>query len=1068
MRRTFALAAAAGFFAAWAPRPAGAQAVDLRIVSTTDAHGHIRGWDYFADTAESARGLARLATVVDSVRRAFPQGTILLDAGDFLQGTPLAYVASRPDARGPNPIVAAMNAMRYDAVVIGNHEFNYGLPALDRALSGARFPVVAANVSRHDGRPAWPAVAWIEREGVRIAVIGETTPWSMVWDKLNLDGKATLGDILASVRTQAKAARAAGADVVIVLAHAGLDGGSGGGVAVAGIPPENPMAEVARDVPEVDVIVFGHSHREVADTAINGVLLVQPRNWGASASIVSLRMERSGPGWRVASRRGVIVRAAGHGEDPSVVGAVEAGHEAARTWANTVIGTTDVAWQTDSSRTADTPIVDFIGEVMRRATGADLASTAVFSTRVRMPAGKITAARLAQLYPYDNTIRVLRLSGAQLKAFLERSAEYYKVTGSGAAAKAAPDPAFIGYNFEVVVGASYDIYLDRAPGSRIVGLAVRGRPVAATDSFNVALSNYRASGTGGYGMLIGAPVVADDQREVRQLLIEEVARKGTLRPADYFTRSWRLLPVSLADQVQRALNGEADFDAVKSPAPSGAGSPAAAAPSVRPGGKPAVLRIVSTNDFHGALEARPDGNAGLRGGAAQFATAVRRVEAGCQGSCVSVLVDGGDEFQGTPASNLAFGRPIVALYNALGYAAAAIGNHDFDWGQDTLRARMRDASYGMLAANVTLADGRPVPWIRADTIVERGGVRIGIIGLATVSTPQVTMARNVANLRFPAPAPIVNARAKALRARGADVVIVIAHAGASCNPQICDGEMADLARAAAGNIDAIVGGHLHNEFTAVIAGVPLIRARSSGRSVAYVDLPLDRSARGSLDPKVVFVGTDTLPADPAIARIVADAMSPVQALVARPIAELPATLRRAGPQYPLGNLIADAQRAAAHADVAVMNNGGIRANLDAGPVTYGSLFEVSPFSNLLVRITVTGDELRAYFERVVGGRAVSTHVSGAELAYDASRPRGSRIVGITVGGMPLDPARRYTLAMSDFMATGGDGQGIPGAESKSEHLGIVDLDALVDYVRTMPGGIIRADTTVRIREVPQP
>ncbi len=973
--------------------------------------------------------------------------------------------------------------MRYDAAVLGNHEFNYGLPALDRMLAGATFPVIAANVTRHDGQRAWPGVAWVERGGVRIAVIGETTQWATIWDKLNLDGKVTIGDIVASVRAQTEAARRAGADVVIVLAHSGLDGGSGQGDHAAGLPPENAMADVARQVPGVDLIVFGHTHREVADTSINGVLLVQPRNWATSASIVSLRLTRAEGHWRVVSKRGAIVRAAGHAEDSTVVAAVAAGHAAARAWANTVIGTTAVAWRTDSARTADTPIMDFIGETMRRATGADLASTAVFSTHVRMPPGPITVSRLAQLYPYDNTIRVLRLSGAQLKAFLERSAEYYKVTGEGTAAVAAPDPAFIGFNFEVVTGASYTIDLRRPRGDRIVGLAMRGRRVAPTDSFNVAMSNYRASGTGGYGMVVGAPVVTDDQREVRQLLIDEVTRRGTLRPGDYFTRSWRLVPPKLAADVQRALDGEADFDAVR-PAARPAATAASAAPPTRdvsssgpfaasvpaapgPGARATVLRIISTNDFHGALEARPDGNAGMRGGAAQLATAIRRVEAGCRDTCTSVLVDGGDEFQGTPASNLAFGRPVVSLYNALGYAAAAIGNHDFDWGQDTLRARMQEARYGMLAANVTYANGRPVPWIRADTIVERGGLKVGIIGLATVYTPTLTMPRNVADLRFHPPAPIVNARARALRARGADAVIVIAHAGAACNRDGCSGEMADLARDAAANVDAIVGGHTHTEFTAVIAGVPVIRARSSGRSVAYVDVPIARTARGALAPKEVFVGTDTIPPDPAIEALVAAATKPVEPLVSRPIAQVPQTLRRDRPQYPLGNLIADAQRAATHADVAVMNNGGIRANLNAGEVTYGALFEIQPFGNQLVRVSVTGAELRAYFERVVA-RTVSTHVSGAIVTYDPARPAGSRIVELTVGGEPVRPERRYTLAMSDFMAAGGDGYAIPGLETRTEATGIVDLDALIDYIRAMPGGTVRADSTVRIREVRSP
>lgn len=1059
--------------------PARGQSIELQVVATTDVHGRVRGWDYFADTVEAARGLTRAATVIDSVRKANPAGTIVLDAGDFLQGNPLAYIASRPAFRGANPIVAAMNAIRYDAVVLGNHEFNYGLATLDRSLSTATFPVIAANVRRLDGKPGWPPMVWLDRAGVRVAVIGETTPWSMVWDHTLLEGKLEIADIVSDTRRAVAEARAAGADVVIVLAHAGLSGSSAAGSAVPGVPPEDPMAEVARQVPGIDLIVFGHTHREVADTTINGVLLVQPRNWATSVSVAALRLERDGGSWKVAARHGTIVRVAGHAEKKSMVTLVARAHAAARTYANTTIGRTAVAWSTDSSRTSDTPIIDFIGETMRRATHADLASTAVFSTDVHMRPGPITVARLAQLYPYDNTLRVLRLSGAQLKAYLEQSARYYKVTGEGAGRRAAPDPTIIGFNFEVVTGADYTVDLTRPPGDRIVALSVRGRAVTATDSFSIALTNYRASGTGGYGMLVGATVVQDDQREIRQLLIDEVTRRKTLNPSNYFTPSWRVVPAELAGQVQAALDRSADFEApgrsLPAPAPGAASAAMRAVPSAAEGdaaiatngtgARASVLRIISTNDFHGALEARPDGNAGLRGGAAQFATAIRRLERSCSGSCTSVLVDGGDEFQGTPASNLAFGRPIVALYNALGYAAAAIGNHDFDWGQDTLRARMREAHYGMLAANVTYADGRPVPWIRGDTIVERGGIRIGIIGLATVLTPTTTMARNVADLRFHRAASIVSVHARDLRARGADLVIVIAHAGASCGNGVCSGEMADLAGGASG-IDAIVGGHTHTEFTAVVAGVPEMRSRSSGRAVAYLDLPVDRAARRGAEARIVYVGTDTLPPDPDIARIVTAATEPVRALAGRPVATVAETLRRSGAQYPLGNLIADSQRAAARADVAVMNNGGIRADLRAGPATYGSFFEIQPFGNMLVRVRVTGAELHDYLERVVRGRAPNAHVSGASMTYDPSRPAGQRIVALTVGGRPLDPKAEYTLAMSDFMATGGDGLSIPNMVDRMESLGVVDLDACIDYVKALPGGVVRADSTVRISAVP--
>jgi 2',3'-cyclic-nucleotide 2'-phosphodiesterase/3'-nucleotidase/5'-nucleotidase len=1029
------------------------QAVDLRIIATTDLHGRVRAWDYFGDSTESARGLSRVATIVDSIRADTPGGTILVDAGDFLQGNALTYVAARPGYAGVNPVVAAMNTLQYDAVVLGNHEFNYGLPFLDRAMASARFSVLAANVRRRDGGRRYAPFVMLKRRGVKIAVVGLTNPWAMVWDRDLLRGKIDIEDLVVTAKSSVAKARGEGADVVIVVTHSGFRGA--GDTDLPGVPAENATDAIAREVPGIDAIVFGHTHREIADTTIHGVLLTQPRNWATSASVIAMRIAPDGNRWTVVSKRASTVRAAGHAEQAVVVRGSEAAHAAARRYATTVVGQTPVAWSTDSARTADAPVIDFIGETMRRATGADLASTAVFSTRIRLAPGPVTVANLAQLYPYDNTIRVLRLTGAQLKAFLEQSARYYRVIDG----RAAPDPAFIGFNFEAVTGASYTFDISRPPGDRVLGLSVRGRAVQAADSFSVALSNYRASGAGGYGMLAGAPVVKDDPREVRQLLIDEITRRRALKPEDFFVASWKLEPAPLAAQVQAALSRESDFEAVR---------PATRPPPLTPpqGGRATTLRLISISDFHGALEARPDGNAGMRGGAAHVAATVRRLERDCTGNCTSVFVDGGDQFQGTPASNLAYGRPVVAVLNAMGLAAAALGNHDLDWGQDTLRARMREARYGMFAANVTDSLGRPVSWIRPDTMVERGGLRIGIVGLATVTTPTVTQARNTVNLRFVRSGPVVIERARQLRARGADLVIVVAHAGANCNDDACTGEMVELAQEAQGSVDAIVGGHNHAEFSTVVAGIPIVRSRSSGRAVRYVDLPVDRSARTALDSRLVYVNSDSITPDPEVWRVASTALASVQAIVDRPIVSVAETMARGGPQYALGNLIADAQRAAISADVAVMNNGGIRANLRAGPATYGAFFEISPFANLLMRMTVTGADLRAYFERVVGGPGVRAHVSGARVRYDPARPAGQRIVELTVGGRPVEATRTYTIAMSDFMATGGDGLALTGPAQRTESLGIVDLDALIAFVQQMPGGVIRPDAVPRIAPVP--
>ncbi|PYP77919.1 MAG: hypothetical protein DMD35_13105, partial [Gemmatimonadetes bacterium] len=881
------------------PRTLSATA-ELVVAATTDIHGRVRGWNYDQNAPDPAVGLARAATIVDSLRGADPGGVVLVDAGDIIQGNALAFVAARvapADAR--HPVIAAMNAMSYDAAAVGNHEFNYGVPFLERTGSQARFPLLAANAKRPDGSSPFRAWTLVERGGVKVGIVGATTPGSMVWDRDNLRGRIVLGDIVPAVRTAVSEARAAGAQVIVVTMHSGLSEPATYDTATTGLPSDNVASHVAREVPGIDLIAYGHSHKEMADTTINGVLLMQAKNWVQSVAIANVRLQRDGGGWRVVSKFSRLVRTAGHAESPAVLAATAPQHDATVAWVTTPIGRTDVSWRADSGRVVDTPLLDFVLEVERRAAHADLASAAGVSLDASIDSGAITAARMQALYPYDNTLRAIRISGRQLRDYLEFSARYYVTDASGTVAV---DPRVPGYNFDVVAGADYVLDLSRPQGHRVTRLEVRGRPVAPTDSFTLALTNYRQTGGGSYSMISGAPVVYDKQQEIRQLLSDELRRVGTLRPQDYFTPNWRIEPASVVGQLYVQMHGGG--------AGAAATQAAAAPPSrnVQRPPRPATrLRIIGTNDFHGALEPRTDSRGVRRGGAAYLAAAIRRARAECVApECVSLLVDAGDQFQGTLASNLAFGRPVVRLFNQLGYVASALGNHEFDWGQDTMRARMRDAHYPFLGANVRYADGRDVPWIRDDTLIVREGLKVGVIGLASVLTARTTAARNVTGLVFLPPGPIVDSLARRLRARGADYVIVLDHDGAFCDrtgAAACRGEIVGIAQSIHEPIDLIVSGHTHSFVDATIAGVPVVQAYYNGSAIDVVDL-----GPAGTSHAVRNVLTDSIAADPAVATLVREAVDRVAPIVNRRIATIAESLERDEPQYPLGNLIADAMR----------------------------------------------------------------------------------------------------------------------------------------------------------------
>jgi 2',3'-cyclic-nucleotide 2'-phosphodiesterase/3'-nucleotidase len=278
------------------PRQRQSAEVDLVVAATTDTHGRLRSWDYYANAPEPQRGLTRLATIVDSLRGANPGRVVLVDAGDLLQGNPLTYVAARvaSDSLRPHPVAGAMNVMAYDAAVIGNHEFNYGLPTLRRMMADARFPMLAANAFSPNGQHVFISWKLITRQGVKIAIIGATTPGSNIWDRDNLAGRIVVKDIVPSVRESVRGARAAGADVVIVLLHSGLNEPSSYDTVSTNVPSENVSARVAHEVPGIDLIVFGHSHKELADSVIDGTLLMQPKNWATSLGVATLHIVRDG------------------------------------------------------------------------------------------------------------------------------------------------------------------------------------------------------------------------------------------------------------------------------------------------------------------------------------------------------------------------------------------------------------------------------------------------------------------------------------------------------------------------------------------------------------------------------------------------------------------------------------------------------------------------------------------------------------------------------------------------------------------------------------------------------
>ena len=521
-----------------------AERVQVTVLATTDLHGHLMPVDYYTN-ARADRGLARVATLIRDARKGAPDA-LLVDCGDTIQGSSLAYYFARKNSRPANPMMVAMNALGYDAMVLGNHEYNFGLSVLEKARREATFPWLSANTYQRHSNDTNVYAPYVMKEvsGVRVAIVGLTTPSIPNWEDpanyAGLEFRELVSEAkkwVAHVRTQERA------DVVVAAVHMGLEYDlRTGELGQWNIPGENAAVAVAEQVPGIDVMFMGHTHREVSGLMINGVLLVQAGRWGDNLARADFYLDRvDDSGWTVAAKSGrTIPVTAATATDPEIERLIMPYEIEAQAWLDKVIGTSDKALDATGSRLEDTAIVDLIHRVQLDAGGADVSFAASFNLRARLPQGPVTVRDIAGLYVYENSLVVIEVTGAQIKAGLEHAARYFLPYREGGTARDLIDERQPGYNFDIAEGVGYTIDLTRPVGERIVDLTFGGEPLDPERKLKLALNNYRVNGGGGYTMFKGAPVVWRSGAEIRDLIIDWVEKHGSV-PAEP-TNNWRIIP----------------------------------------------------------------------------------------------------------------------------------------------------------------------------------------------------------------------------------------------------------------------------------------------------------------------------------------------------------------------------------------------------------------------------------------------------------------------------------------------------------------------------------------------
>src|SRR2546422_7984279 len=422
------------------------------IVATTDVHGRVLGWDYVRDVAAPG-GLSRAATVVETLRAQYPDQVVLVDAGDLIEGNLFAGYFAERDSQRPHPVVDALNAMQYDAATPGNHEFDFGPAVLARATGDATYHYVSANIFKGASDTlVYPSHVVVTRAGVKIGITGLTTPGVMVWDRSRLGAGIRVRPIAEAAPLALRRLDLAGVDLKVVLIHSGLNEPSS--YDTAGVGAENAalgLAGIPLPAPRPDLVIVGHSHKEIRDYVVNGVHFVQPRNFALSLAVVHVSLVKEAGAYRVVSMRPELIPLATVGEQPRFVRRFSAAHERARTWAATPLGTAGPGFSARYGRVEDTPLLDFINEVQRRRAGADLSATADFELGPGLPEGEVRERDVSGIYPYENTLRAVRISGSQLRAYLEQSARYFRTYQPGAPLINDSVP---GFNFDVVSGVT--------------------------------------------------------------------------------------------------------------------------------------------------------------------------------------------------------------------------------------------------------------------------------------------------------------------------------------------------------------------------------------------------------------------------------------------------------------------------------------------------------------------------------------------------------------------------------------------------------------------------------------
>lgn len=571
--------------------------VSLRLIQTSDIHSNVLGYDYYQNKEDRKFGLSRTAVLIREARAENPNN-LLLDNGDLIQGSPLADYIFEQAGEGyldkqAHPVFKAMNELGYDAGNLGNHEFNYGLDYLGKVLQGAKFPYVNANVFAADafvrdgeGKIDWSGNKFTpylllerqvtddkgQQQTVKVGILGLTPPQVLQWDKRHLQGKVVVADMVETANHYIPELRAKGADLVVVVAHTGINAGSYEAMM------ENAAWHLAK-VEGIDALMLGHAHKnfpgdfpnlpEVDNQAgtLSGVPTVMPGFWGNHLGIIDLKLEQVDGKWRVKQSQASLRQidaSEGSKVDARVTELVKADHEGTNQWLDRPLGKITNPIHSFFALVQDDPSVQLVSDALRRHAEQlqkdgllkepypILSAAAPFrggrngiTDFTYVPAGDISLRNVSDLYIYPNTLQVVEVNGATVKEWLEMSAgQFNRVDPASREVQWLVNESFPTYNFDVIDGVSYEVDITQparynkegvkvSEGERIGKLTFNGKPVDPAQKFYVVTNNYRASGGGHFPGVDGGNIVHEDPFETREIVAQYLKSRSASQPQGF-------------------------------------------------------------------------------------------------------------------------------------------------------------------------------------------------------------------------------------------------------------------------------------------------------------------------------------------------------------------------------------------------------------------------------------------------------------------------------------------------------------------------------------------------------